>query len=41
MSTGGVVVHYKGCGCHSLNTQEILCFKWEFYVQVARCFSGS
>jgi len=41
MSTSGIVVHYKGWGCHSCNTQEILCFKWEICVQVARHFSVS
>ena len=41
MSTGGVVIHFVGWSCQSPNPQAIHCFKWEFCVQFARCFSGT
>jgi hypothetical protein len=43
MSASGIVMHYKGWGCHSHNPQEIHCFKWKYCVwfawfQFVQCF---
>jgi len=41
MLTSVVIIHHTGWGCQSPKPQEIHCFKWEFCVQFAPCFSGA